>query len=291
MRLFKKKTVAIACIAVLTILLGWAFIRPMAQETAAQIEPDGLACVMYHHVLGENSKLLGDYVISKSEFEADLAWLAANGYETVSASQIIDFVNGGAALPKKPVFITFDDGYESFYANAQPLLEKYQAKALASVIGRYSALYSAPDISKHLNYSHMSWEQIRELDANALVEIGNHSFNRHDATGRQAPRGAKKSGGENAAQYAEKFAQDTEKLQDSLRENSGVTPKVYAYPFGFYSDTSEEILREMGFQMTLSCEEGNTKLTQDPSCLFLLKRYNRAHGISSAQFFAKMGLK
>ncbi len=285
-----KRLAALLAVAALVLCCLLALLRPRAVTTAAPV--DGaipLPVVMYHHVLGEDSSLLGDYVISCSELESDLAWLKASGYQTISLQQLLDYVDGKGDLPPRPVLLTFDDGYESFYANAYPLLQKYQANAVVSVIGRYSDLYSQPGVIKHLNYSHLNWDQVRELDASPLVEIGNHSYDRHDATGKESPKGAKPVQGQGEENYRQAFQQDTEKNQQALAAAVSQAPVLYAYPFGLYTNASEEVLKAMGYRITLTCEERVNWITRDPDCLYLLGRFNRPHGIRSADFFAPGG--
>lgn len=290
--LMEKRLAAGLSVALLLLCCLLAILHPRAVSASAALEEGvELPVVMYHHVLGENSSLLGDYVIAQSEFESDMAWLKAAGYTPISAQELIDYVDGKGQLPQRPIFITFDDGYESFYANAYPLLQKYDMKAVVSVIGRYSDLYSQPDVVKHLNYSHLNWDQVRELADSPLVEIGNHSYDMHDATGKESRPGAKKRKGEDDAHYQDAFRADTEKVQQCIQEATGRAPSLYAYPFGYYSDDSEAILKELGYRITLSCESRNSKITRDPDCLFLLGRYNRVHGLRSADFFKKMGLE
>ena len=50
------------------------------------------------------------------------------GFQTVSLSEVIDFVQQGTALPLNPVLLVFDDGYRSVISRVLPLLEKYDAK-------------------------------------------------------------------------------------------------------------------------------------------------------------------
>ncbi len=291
----KSKGLAALCCAGLLLLGGLAAWRtapapPAAAAVSTAEEGTELPVIMYHHVLGEDSGLLGDYVISCSEFEGDLAWLKAAGYQTVSARQLIDYTQGRGTLPERPVLLTFDDGYESFYANAWPLLEKYQMKAVVSVIGRYSELYSQPDAVKHLNYSHLNWRQVRELGQSDLVEIGSHSQDMHDAAGKESRAGAKKQKGEGAEQYRASFQQDTAAVEEKIQQAIGQKPAVYAYPFGYYTQDSEAILKEMGYQMTLSCESRVNTIRRDPECLYLLGRFNRPHGQRAEDFFSNIGL-
>ena len=247
--------------------------------------------VMYHHVLEEDSSLLGDYVISRQELESDLQWLQQAGYTPVSPSQLIAYAAGEGDLPQRPILLTFDDGYESFFANAYPLLQKYQMPAVVSVIGRYSDLYSQPDAVRHLNYSHLDWEQVKALSRSPYVSIGSHSYDMHDASGQESRSGAKRLSGETDEHYAQIFTADTQKIHEAITDATGTSPVLYAYPFGFYTAQSEEILKTLGYQITLSCESRVSRITRDPASLFLLGRFNRPHGLSSQDFFARMRLE
>lgn len=64
---------------------------------------------MYHSVL-KDQKMDGKYVVSPTEFENDLIYLKEHGYTTIFLQELVDYVYSGAALPEKPVVITFDDG-------------------------------------------------------------------------------------------------------------------------------------------------------------------------------------
>ena len=86
--------------------------------------------------------------------------------------------------------------------------------------------------------------------------------------------------------YRQAFQQDTEKNQQALAAAVSQAPVLYAYPFGLYTNASEEVLKAMGYRITLTCEERVNWITRDPDCLYLLGRFNRPHGIRSADFFA-----
>jgi peptidoglycan/xylan/chitin deacetylase (PgdA/CDA1 family) len=47
------------------------------------------------------------------------------GYETITLMELLDYIDNGNALPEKPVIITSDDGFQSVYTNAFPILKKY----------------------------------------------------------------------------------------------------------------------------------------------------------------------
>ena len=63
-------------------------------------------------------------------------------------------------------------------------------------------------------------------------------------------------------------------------------PNTFTYPFGAFSENTDEILREIGFQATLSCTEGVSVIKRsDPDCLYRLKRHLRPPDKSPEEFF------
>ena len=81
-----------------------------------------LPILMYHHIQTE-SPVLSRYAVSLMSFKRQISWLTQKGYETISLKQLGRFIQGDDSLPKKPVIITFDDGYQSVWDYAKP--EKY----------------------------------------------------------------------------------------------------------------------------------------------------------------------
>ena len=81
---------------------------------------------------------------------------------------------------------------------------------------------------------------------------------------------------------------DTRLLEKSLLQ-AGVRPRVYAYPFGAYCAESEQVIKRLGYEMSLTCNEG-IKCVKNPENLFLLKRLNRSGtGKSVEAMFAEYG--
>lgn len=239
-------------------------------------ESDGISLpvLMYHSICSSSGKE-GKFIVSETGLEQDLKYISENGYTTVSASQIIDFVYNGTQLPDKPILLTFDDGYYNNYCYAFPLLKKYNAKAVISIIGKYTDIYSETEEENPL-YSHITWDEAREMCESGLVEIENHSYNSH--TTDKGRNGTKKKKGESEAAYAEYISSDIGKLQEEIYANLGYKPQLFAYPFGSVSEASYDILKQIGFKMTLSCEEKvNYLKTGDTDGIYMLGRYLRTN--------------
>ncbi len=231
--------------------------------------------ILMYHAICESESKAGKFVITAKALEEDLKYIQKEGYTTISSAELIAFVEDGAPLPEKPIMLTFDDGYYNNFCYAFPLLKQYNAKATISIIGKYTDLYSeVPE--ENPNYSHITWEQAREMCDSGLVEIQNHSYNSH--TTDQGRNGTKKKKGESEAAYTEYIYSDVGKLQEEIELNLGYTPVVFAYPFGSVSEASYSILKDMGFKATLSCEERVNEVSVGKSeGLYMLGRYLRTN--------------
>jgi len=241
-----------------------------------------LPVVMYHHI-SVRARSLGKYVLSPAQFESDLRWLKDSGYESVTADELLAWCRGEGPLPAKPVLITFDDGYESTFVYALPLLRRYGFTAVVSVIGSVSQQYTdRPD--HNLNYSHMTWDQVAEADAGGVLDMECHTWDMHRLSPR---RGCGRKKGESAAAYRTALAGDIGAFQRAFTAHTGRAAHVLALPFGFYSDETLSAAAELGFNVALTCTEKVNVLTGDAAELMELGRFNRPYGPSSAAFFGK----
>ncbi len=258
----------------------------LSEVQGGQITEDGIAVpiIMYHSIL-KNSHL-GKYVITPSEFEKDLKYLYEHHYNAITMTDLINYVYNNGDLPLRPVIITFDDGNLNNYIYGQPILKKYNMKAVISIIGSYTETFSQDKCpTDDPLYAHASWDQIKAMHDSGYFEIQNHSYNLHFINKRN---GAKRRKGESLESYQNMLIDDVGRLQNKLTEVTGVTPNTFTYPFGAVSKESKEILKDLGFKATLSCAEGVNLINKDKKdVLFGLKRKNRPHGISSENFFKK----
>ena len=246
-RVFSPRRYVRVAVAVLALWLTIATVRHLPLSPAATTPTDGVAVpvIMYHSILPDE-KRQGDYVITPSQFEGDLQYLKENGYTTVVVADLIAYVREGKPLPDKPVMLTFDDGYYNNYHYAHPLLQRYGMRAVLSPIGIWSEHYSThPSECDRDNYSHLTWEQLRQMARSGVWEIQHHSYDLHhlDSGG----KGAAKRKGESEAGYRLRLTDDLSTAQRLFTEQVGVTPTCFAYPFGAYSTASQGVLEQMGF--------------------------------------------
>ena len=211
-----------------------------------------LPILMYHDVSDAHP---GKDVVTPAELRSDLIWLKEEGYHPVTMARVIAYADGGATLPEKPIVLSFDDGLTSACDRVLPLLRELDMPIVLSVIAGSADEFTAYRQGK-VRLAHAAWPQLRELAESGLVELQNHS------------RGA----------YGQRLAADALLAQERIWTETGQLPAVFTYPYGRYSAESEDILEELGFRATLTCDFGVNRIEPGQDCLFGLKRICRSHG-------------
>lgn len=239
--------------------------------------------IMYHNI-SPKPQLTGQYCVSVEEFERDLKNIVKQGYTTVSVKQLADYYNGVGKLPQRPMVITFDDGQESFYKYAYPLLKKYNCCAVMNVVGSFADEYTENN-DHNVDYSYLNWQEIKELAESGIVEIGNHTYAMHEITALRKGCGIKQ--GQEPLEYCNELNEDIGKLQNRLEAFTGKGAYIFAYPYGYISKQAPDIIKNMGFQAMLTCEE-RVNYTSEEAWIYKLGRFNRSGKISSDSFFEKI---
>lgn len=254
------------------------------KTTPCYSEEDGkaLPIIMYHHISSDNTKL-NNYVISPKQFEEDMLYIKSKGYEPILIKDLLEYVYQGKPIPEKPIIITFDDGNESFYHYAYPILKQHNMKAVLSIVGSFTDTYSKNE-DHNINYSYLTWKQINELSKSSYVEIANHTYNLHNnEKGRQ---GCLPKANENKEEYKNILEKDIKKLQEDITKYTAKTPTTFTYPFGKFNKDTEKIVKDMGFSAILTCEERiNIIDINNKDFLYRLGRFNRPHNITTEEFF------
>lgn len=263
----------------------------------------GPVILMYHHLApagtyqGTADEDNGA-ILDVEHFAEQMAWLRENGYQTLFVSELADYLLNDQELPEKAVIITFDDGYESNYVYALPILEEYQIKAnFAIVVRDTERREEQPDETPYADTSlrHMTFEQLREMVASGLVEVGSHTYHSHgdvnvDDAGNTKPAlvnyhyNTVTKHLETAEEYQERVMTDLLKSREVLKAQLGKEPAYFAYPYGRYTNELIEIIEGAGFTVALSVKEDRIRSARQ---ILHLPRY-AVHNDLSLEDFADL---
>src|SRR5690349_17191142 len=102
-----------------------------------------------------------------SVFKFQLQYMAEHGYHFIPLARYVAYKEGKAPPPPpRSVVITMDDGHESVYTEALPLVEKYRIPV---------TLFIYPSAISNARYA-MTWQQLRALKATGLFDIQSHTY-------------------------------------------------------------------------------------------------------------------
>jgi peptidoglycan/xylan/chitin deacetylase (PgdA/CDA1 family) len=188
--------------------------------------------LLYHHVGVSPSH--SPYYISPYDFEQQMYLLHEWGYQTISVGLLVRAIREGAELPPKPIILTFDDGSETVFTTAFPVMQKYGFTGTVYIVFNYVGIP---------NY--MDEEHIRELYASGW-EVGSHSLSHADLT-------------ERADRQREEIIESRRRLEATL----GLPILTFAYPFGAYNADSVQFARQAGYIAAVGLGESSLQGTKN----------------------------
>jgi len=201
----------------------------------------------YHQVRNwkpTDGKVGKDYIVEIQNFKDQMKMLADSGYHTILPDQLYAYLNTGAALPSKPIMLTFDDTDLDQFTIVRPTLDKLGFKAVYFIM-----TVSIGKKGKFVDY--MSKEQIKQLADEGNV-IGSHTYDH-----------------KNFKKYAGKdWEEQLDKPTKKLEEITGKKMTEFAYPFGLWNAEGIPELKKRGFRMAYQLSTKRDE--KDP--LFTIRR-------------------
>ena len=200
-----------------------------SSETA--IDDFGIITIMYHRF--EENKYPSTN-IRINDFKEHIELIKKDGIKFVNPSDFENELNNNKK--ERKVLITIDDGYQSFYDNAWPILKKDKIPFILFV--------STREVGKK---GYMNWEDIREIEKYDFVEIGNHSHT-HDYL---------------IDFIDQEIKNDLKKSINIFKNELGKNSAFFSYPFGEYSTNLKNIVIELGFKYAFGQHSGVVDYTKN----------------------------
>lgn len=200
--------------------------RPM--PTPPVTSPQGFAAtvpiLMYHYLSDPPpgaDAIRSDLSVSPVQFEAQLAYLREQGYQTISLQQLSYALSRNEPLPPQPIIITFDDGYRDHYTNAFPILKKY---------GFTATFFVFTQVIDEYNVDFLTWEMVKEMHQ-AGMEFGSHSYRHSDLTNRDV----------------DFLVYEILGSKEAIEERIGEPVRFFCYPSGRYDDQTMRVVDSANF--------------------------------------------
>jgi peptidoglycan/xylan/chitin deacetylase (PgdA/CDA1 family) len=188
--------------------------------------------------------------VSERSFERQMEYLVAHGYHAVTLEDLHEWQLGRRTLPPKPVVITFDDGDESVYDFAFPVLRRLGLRATIFVVtGRVGMRWN--------DVRCLDWARLRELQRSGVFDIQSHTHDLHYkvAVGRDVlpvcVAVSERSGEiDDGGRWEDALFDDLSRSRAAIQRQIGRTPEFLAWPYGFGNPAVDQIAMEAGFLRT-----------------------------------------
>lgn len=253
-------------------------IEPVISEEVGLIEIEGVEVpvLMYHHI-AENVPSGNTLIVSPEKFKSDMVYLKEQGYSTIGLNELHMYLKGEIEIPDKPIIVTFDDGYKSNYVYAYPIAKELDMKFVISVVGWSMGRETFIDSDKPIT-PHFTLEEAKEMVESGNIEIQHHTYDLHNPEGlsygygTQTGQGVKPYHLEEIEHYKVRLEEDLVKL-NILLEEIGIKTQFIIYPYGAYVESTEEVIKDIGFVGSVTTKEG-LKSYKNIEDLYEIPRFN-----------------
>jgi len=193
--------------------------------------------LMYHRVVPDTEQPDG-ISVTCGAFARHLAWLREWGYRSVAAADLAAALDGGQRLPRRPLILTFDDGFRDNLTHALPLLQQAGFGALVFPVVEFIGGRRA--FGKAKGEPLLAADEIREMAA-AGVEFGAHTLTHPHLPALPD------------SQARSEIADSKRRLEDLLRGEV----LALCYPFGEFGAREMDLAREAGYRCAFAVRRGN----------------------------------
>ena len=200
------------------------------QSAAGRADSATPVPILMYHVIADppSGAPYPELYVSAADFAAQLRWLERHGYRAVTQRDVWNHWHRGGALPRKPIVISFDDGYRSVAVAALPEMRRRSWPGVLNLT------------VKNLRVSGgLSEYKVRTLIA-AGWELASHTLTHPDLTG-----------------LADRtLSREVTRSRAVLRARFGVPVDFFCYPAGRYDARVMRAVRRAGYLGATTTLEG-----------------------------------
>ena len=219
--------------------------------------PGWLPVLMYHKIPDEAPATKHRIFVTKDNFARHLAFFKSQHFSPLTFQDYQDFASGRrplAEFPRRPLILTFDDGYLDNYTNLLPLMQQYGYRGVLYLLGDFDLRHNAWDLAADPTEpcAELLSEAQKQAFADAGWEIGAHTLTHPHLT--QLP----------PATVAHELCASKATLEQRL----GVGVQSFAYPYGDLSPEVKRLAAEAGFTYAVATDTGGLHLEDDRLQIF-----------------------
>lgn len=207
---------------------------------------------------------------NRNALEDLIKWFLKNDFNFISTENLIQVVKKDIQI-KRPVCLSFDDGWRANLTSIFPILKKYKIPATFFISTRsietgtfwwtkakrnihqldkkiYNSLWEIPNIERNkiLAQIHedikiresLTIDELQLLSASKYITIGNHTDHHVNCS--------------NCSRH--ELKQEIENSNNKIKNWTGISTKYFSYPGGRRNRNTIKLVKQLGFQLAMSTE-------------------------------------
>lgn len=218
-------------------------------------EDTNSAVILAYHRIGEDA--YPDTSLREEQFDQHIKALISGSYNILPLVQILEALQNNEELPPKTIGLSFEGAYSSAYEKAMPILIKNKIPF---------SVFLASDLASADTKQYMSWNELKKLNKTGLVSWG--------LLPASYVRLSEKS------DYA--IQEQLQKAKKSFQQNMQEDALFFSYPFGEFSSSYKDIVKNEGFSAAFSLNSG---VSFSGSDLYALPRFTMTENFGDLDRF------
>ena len=217
--------------------------------------PRWIPILMYHKVPLKPLQTKHRIFVTKDRFEKHLQWFQSWGMKTITFSELNEFVEDRRSMqdfPRRPLILTFDDGYQDNLLHAGPLLKKYGMSGIIYLLSNKDIAANTWDLYDPTEESSPLCLPEERKQLTSYFEIGSHCVH-HMGLPSQSPEAQEK--------------ELKQSKRDLESEFSGPILSV-AYPYGQRDSKTSTLAQNAGYLFGVNTDQGGRRWVDDPFSIF-----------------------
>ena len=193
--------------------------------------PREVPILMYHRVAEvENSA----WCVPSDIFERQMQFLRQQGYTSILPADLAAHQRWGSPLPKRPIIITFNDGFRDCLTTAEPILRQYGLRAIVFLITDDNG--HAPEERRQFEGTDcLTWAEVHQARQRGTLAFGAHAHPHQNLSAAHNPLELTKASRKQIIRYGR------------------FIPDAFSYPGGQYNERAIEAVRQAGFGTAVGC--------------------------------------
>lgn len=208
-----------------------------------------VAVLIYHHI---DETAQSSVTITPNLFKEQLKFMKEKKYNFISLDEFKRFLSG-ETVPPNAVLVTFDDGYQSFYTKAFPILDELEIPAVNFVITKD---LEDPTSTTLPSLSPNDIETMEKINPSMDFQCHTYGLHQKDVEGKAKLLSDIRSNGERLtfSERANRIIGDTNRCIQDLDSVEKAEHDSYAYPFGMFDEVSVKWLNQAGMHYAFTTE-------------------------------------